>query len=133
MNGPRFILSILLGVAAAWGAMSWLSSSAHGQCAICGWRWNTYYETTYGRCGCCTCQPTYFVPRLRPCECYTACGHCGSLPACQKCRGPQQTPVADCGPWDYPPCLDSVIEPSGFERVGQIPNDMLTVGGVGSP
>jgi len=131
MAGPRFFLSTVLSLAAAWCALSWASSPAYGQ--LCGWRWNTYYETTYGYCGCCTCQPTYFVPRLRPCECYTACGHCGGIPACARCRGPQEEPVADCGPWPYPACLREEADPGGFQRIGEIPNDMLSVGPLGSP
>jgi hypothetical protein len=131
MYRPRILFGTMAGLAAALCMLSWLSSPAHGQC--CGWMYNTYYETTYGRCGCCTNQPTYFVPRLRPCECYTACGHCGTLPACYKCRGPQATPLADCGPWPYPDCLQRIADPAGFERVGEIPNDMLTIGTLHKP
>jgi hypothetical protein len=155
MNRPRYFLSTMVGIFAALAALIWLCDLAHGEecygphcgCTqncnsdqnLCGgrfcpdspvlaWRWNTYYETTYGHCGCCTNQPTYFIPRLRPIECYTACGHYGAEPACLKCRCQQENPVAECGPWPLDDCLETYVQPTQFQRLGEIPNDML-IGG----
>jgi hypothetical protein len=121
MNAKRFLYWVTIGALATLGMAVWMTGPAYGQC--CGWRWNSYYETTYGRCGCETCQPTYFVPRLRPCETYTACGYrcyCSNKPRCD-----ESAPEICQTTWPYSPCVAPYLQTGGFERLGEVPNDMI--------
>lgn len=134
MIRTRLLLSIVVGALATLCVAGWSCGSAHGQC--CGWLTNTYYESTFGQYGSCTCQPTYFVPRLRPHTTLTPCCGCGTCGYCGYRYGGAWACGEGC-PWGcrmgegpshglpYPPELASGFEPVQFERLGEVPNDML--------
>lgn len=126
MNAKRFVYWVIIGGLATLGMAVWMTGPAYGQCF--GWLWNSYYETTYGRCGCETCQPTYFVPRLRPSETYSACGYCSycsNRPHCRTYAEPQAAEVC-VDQWPYTPCAAPYLQPTEFERLGDVPNDMIS-------